>query len=95
MGLSDSDIKTKCDTNFSNGNSLFRYNWKGWKFNSTELNEKKIQFYKNVREEFTIGKKLFSKKINSKKIPRDEISGEEFTMRRKFRHENSIDIIVV
>ena len=41
------------------------------------------------------GIKMFSMKIFSMKILGEENPGEEFTMRRKFRHENSIDIIVV
>ena len=38
---------------------------------------------------------MFSMKIFSMKILGEENPGEEFTIRRKFRHENSIDIIVV
>ena len=38
---------------------------------------------------------MFSMKIFSMKFLGEENPGEEFTMRRKFRHENSIDIIVV
>ena len=38
---------------------------------------------------------MFSMKIFSMKFLGEENPGEEFTMGRKFRHENSIDIIVV